>query len=279
MRTTKGYIFVISVMLCIAGLCTYGLQQVVEDEHSVNLWVSPTPMHHQSSFVQHHIVPSAQHNFKASPIQINAVTSPMSVKGGMLRELPTYSGNTARSYGGSMEYGLQGSRGASTLTNGLSVPIVAVSPIAQPTANAISAQVIAPGNRMIAQGNRMLAQGRMQMVNNYKGMLAISGEGMGEMGSKSGPMKLSSIGDTWQKWYEEYLAYSGKTSVTDSDLADMQSWWNSTHGGNGYTPDIWNDFWTWVPKTVAPLGDGILCCLLLCLVYCVYRKYKLQTSK
>lgn len=70
-------------------------------------------------------------------------------------------------------------------------------------------------------------------------------------------------GSVWQQWLDEYYA----TGATD--LSGLEEWWHSQYG-DGYTPDIYNDFAQWA----VPLDDALLFCIVLAITYLLRKTRK-----
>ena len=73
----------------------------------------------------------------------------------------------------------------------------------------------------------------------------------------------SDVGSVWQQWLDEYYA----TGATD--LSGLEAWWQGEYG-NGYTPDIYTEFAKWA----MPVGDSVGLCLLLAVVYVLWKQIK-----
>lgn len=71
------------------------------------------------------------------------------------------------------------------------------------------------------------------------------------------------VGSVWQQWLDEYYA----TGATD--LSGLEAWWQSNYG-SGYTPDIYTEFAKWA----MPVGDSVGFCLLLAVVYILWKQIK-----
>lgn len=82
--------------------------------------------------------------------------------------------------------------------------------------------------------------------------------------------RIGSIGSTWQDWIDDYY---GSTGSSYGDLSGLSDWWNSTYG-DGYTPDIFEDFYSWAESTQLPLTDGLLFSLLLAALYACKKRKK-----
>ncbi len=274
MRTKQGYIIVIVVMLCVAGLCTYGLQGVIEEQQSP-LWIEAAPTTQQDWILAVQPMQGVRHNFTptATYTPSAAISTPsMRSAGSSSYMLPTLSGSTARSYGGSTGYGQMGNVVAHTPQADVALPMAQVNPLAH---RATAVQPI----QMAPRQNRMLAQGRAQATGMYGGSTA-NGNKTGTYAG-SGPMKAPPTmgGATWQSWYDAYLAATGKGFVTEGDQADFLAWWNANYGGEGYGPNMWGDFWSWVPKgETVPVTDGMSVLLILLLGYVVYKQRLLTTK-
>ncbi len=274
MRTRKGYIIAIVVMLCVAGLCTYGLQGVIEEKDT--LWIETAPTAQQKwtpavtpmQGVRHNFTPAATY----TPSATISTPSMRSISSSSYA-LSTLSSSTVRSYGSSVGRNQVGNVVAHAPQTEVALPLAQVNPLTQRT-TAVQPMQIAP------RQNRMLAQGRAQAMGHYSGQMANSGSTSGTYAGSS-PMKAPPVmdGNTWQNWYDEYLAATGKGFVTEGDQADFLAWWNSVYGGGGYTPNTWDDFWSWVPKGEAvPITDGIYVLLFLLVGYVMYKKRLLTTK-
>ncbi len=267
MRIRQGYIIVIVVMLCVAGLCTYGLQGVIEEQRS-SLWIEPTVTTQQDWTPAMMSMQGMRHNFTPTATYTpTAGTSAPSVRGGNSSyALSTLSGSTVRSYSGSVGRGHTENVVAHAPQADVAVPMAQVNPLAQRT-TAVQPMQMAP------RQNRMLAQGRAQAMGMYGGSTA-NGNTTGTYAG-SGPMKAPPTmgGTTWQSWYDAYLEATGKDFVTEGDQADFLAWWNANYCGDGYGPNTWDDFWSWIPKGEAvPVTDGMYVLLILLLGYVVYKK-------
>ncbi len=267
MNKTRTFIIVVSAVLYIAGVSMYIFKRVFNDQSnfvSAGTYTVPEQQAAQSNLPNMQSMQSVAHTFKAAPVYKPATTSVPVVRGNSSTySLPTYSGNSMRSYGTSAVVPAVGATmvSASPVVDA-AVPTVTMTPLAYRT-TAVRPTQVAP------QKNRMLAQGRAQAVGNYTGL---SSDGASGSRAQNGPMKAPGtlIGEgTWNKWLEEYYG----TGATD--LSGLEAWWNSIYGGNGYGPDVWGNFWDWVNKQGgmgAPLADGIYVLLFFMLGYVIYKK-------
>ncbi len=266
MRTKQGYIIVIVVMLCVAGLCTYGLQGVIEEQQSP-LWIEAAPTTQQDWTPAVQPMQGVRHNFTPTATYTPSAAIPtpsMRSVGSSSYMLPTLSGSTVRSYGGSMGYGQMGNVVAHTPRADVAVPMAQINPLAQRTAVVQPIQV-AP------RQNRMLAQGRAQAMGMYGGSTA-NGNTTGTYAG-SGPMKapgMPSLGESYQNWLNE----SGAT-----DRTGLEAWWNATMG-NGWVPDdVRDDFFNWADSQFSvPMADGMICLLVLLLLYSVKICFSLKNT-
>ncbi len=256
-------------MLCVVGCLSYGLQDVMKEQQDSAPWrmLEPTATQPTSMPV---IAPmqSMRHTFTSTATYNPSMSSSVlsAQIGSLSNALPTYSGGKMYSYGGSVGHSAMGNVVAHAPQVAVAVPMAQVNPLAQRTA-VVQPMQVAP------RQNRMLAQGRAQAMGNY-GKRTANGSTSGTYAG-SGPMKAPPTmgGTTWQSWYDAYLEATGKGFVTEGDQADFLAWWNANYGGDGYGPNTWDDFWSWIPKGEAvPVTDGMYVLLILLLGYVVYKK-------
>ncbi len=278
MNQAKTFIVVVAAMLCIAGACTYFFQEVLDEQPAfvaTGIYAVPAQQAAAPKLSTMHTV---AHTFSAPQVYkpSSTVTSAARETGAGVTPLPTYAGSKMQSYGASVYAPMPSTIVAPAVpmaTQTVPIPTLHVSLLAYRT-TAVQSTHMAP------RRNRMLTAGRAEVLGNYVGT-ATDGNMVGGSRVASGPMKLPPVldGTTWQSWYEQYLTESGKTSIGEGDMGDMQDWWNETYGGNGYNSDTWGNFWAWVlDQNSVPLTDGIYVLLLLLAGYVLYKKRMLTTK-
>lgn len=146
---------------------------------------------------------------------------------------------------------------------------VAVSPVSSwQDANIVAPPLSSPSEQTYnsvlpsLQRSRIVADGALGMsVVGYNGISTVAASSSSAV--RHAPVLGGDVGSVWQQWLDEYYA----TGATD--LSGLEAWWQSNYG-SGYTPDIYTEFAKWA----MPMEDSLGFCLLLTMVYVLWKRIK-----